>query len=51
MTKTQKIEASREIRQWIKLGLSALGIAAVVNPEGTKKTIGKCVDKVKNFNT
>lgn len=48
MTKAQKLETSREIRQWIKLGLSALGIAAVVNPEGTKQAIQKGVDKIKN---
>lgn len=45
MTTNQKIEGSREVRQWVKLVLSALGIWAIVDPDGVKRTGKSIKDK------
>lgn len=45
MSTTQKIELSREIRQWFGLGITAIGLAisvyAVIAPDKFQKNVDK----------
>ena len=47
MSTTQKIELSREIRQWVGVGLSIFGIAVTVYAYVAPDKFQKNVDKIK----
>lgn len=51
MTSNQKLELSREIRQWVGIGVSVLGGAVVLAPEQTKNFLGSTGRKIKDFTT
>ena len=48
MTSNQKLELSREIRQWAGIFVSLLGGAAVLAPNETKNFLGNVGRKIRN---
>lgn len=51
MSINQKLETSREIRQWVGIGISTIslvvGVWYLVDPEGLKRTVNKFTNKLR----
>lgn len=47
MSTTQKLETSREIRQWIGLGISAVGLSLFIWKTLSPNTFDKAVEKIR----